>query len=127
MNRARHTLVDGRTYWTTGSTPDGAAPDRVVRLLPVYDEYLVAYRDRDAVPHGPTAIRSRSGGFVAFQHALVIAGKVAGTWKTVRNAHGITIQVSPLRRLTRFERGAIVESVARYGRFLDVPASLRVV
>ena len=126
MNRARHEVVDGGTYWSLSGTGAGDTRQRTVHLLPVYDEYLVAYRDREAVPHGRPAIKSRSRGSVTFQHALVIAGQVAGTWKTVRNASGLTVDVIPLRRLTGSERRALAETTARYGRFLDVPVSLSV-
>ena len=60
-----------------GGCPD--APRSV--SCPIYDEDLVSYRDRVAVPHssgtvgaGPTT--------VTFRHALVISGQVAGTWNT---------------------------------------------
>jgi Winged helix DNA-binding domain len=93
-------------------------------LLPIYDEYLVAYRDRDAVPHRTSVIESRTRGPVTFQHALVIAGQVAGTWKARRNAGGLEVEVFPLRRLTGPERRALLETAAHYGRFLDTPISL---
>ena len=127
MNRAPHTVVDGRMYWSLGAAPAGAATRRkTVHLLPVYDEYLVAYRDRDAVPHKAPAIRSGSRQGAAFQHALVIAGQIAGTWKPVRNAAGVRVDVIPLRRLTGPERRALDQTAARYGRFLDVPVSLSI-
>jgi winged helix DNA-binding protein len=127
MNKARDEVVDGRTYWTIGRTPAVATARGTVHLLPVYDEYLVAYRDRDAVPHPASTIRSGSRGTVTFQHALVIAGQVAGTWKPGRKASGVVVDVIPLRPLTRPERRGLDETAARYGRFLDVPVSLSIV
>jgi hypothetical protein len=54
MNRARKQEVDGRTYWTLGqTTPPRRVHETAAHLLPIYDEFLVAYRDREAVPHGP--------------------------------------------------------------------------
>jgi hypothetical protein len=125
MNRARHEVIEGKAYWSLGGTTAGVTR-RTVHLLPVYDEYLVAYRDRDAVPHGPPAIKSRVRGTMTFQHSLVIDGQVAGTWKPVRNARELIVDVIPLRRLTGPERRALAETAARYGRFLDVPVSLSV-
>jgi hypothetical protein len=126
MNRARHEVVEGQAYWSLGGTTVGGTRRTTVHLLPVYDEYLVAYRDREAVPHGPPAIQSRSRGSVTFQHALVIAGQVAGAWRPVRHARELIVDVIPLRRLTGPERRALAEAAARYGRFLDVPVSLSV-
>ena len=52
--KARPREQDGRTYWTL---PSVTVPPRStqVHLLPIYDEFLVAYRDRVAVPHGPSS------------------------------------------------------------------------
>jgi hypothetical protein len=56
----------------------------------------------------------------------VIAGQVAGSWKTVRNASGVSVDAIPLRPLTGPERRALAETAARYARFLDAPVSLSI-
>ena len=117
MIRAVREDLGGRSYWTHGSAPRGTARGDMAHLLPIYDEYLVAYRDREAVPHGPSTIASRRGS-VTFQHALVVNGEVAGTWRTTRRGDDVSIHVVPLRRLSRVERGAVAEAVRRYERFL---------
>ena len=126
MIRARPENVNGLTYWTVGRAP--AVPTRrgTVHLLPVYDEYLVAYRDRDAVPHTASRVGSRPGGPVTFLHALVITGQVAGTWRTAPHADGVVLDVAPLRRLTGPEKRALAGTAARYGRFLDAPVTLSI-
>ena len=118
MNRARSLEVDGITYWSVGRASgmnDG--PDTGVHLLPVYDEYLVAYRDHRAVPRPPYV-------FGSFQHALVIGGQVAGGWRTIVGAKGLGLEVTPLRRFTAAERLAVAQAAGRYGQYLDVPVSL---
>jgi hypothetical protein len=136
ITRARPTAIDGLTYWSTAAWgPASAGPkDRrrpasrapIVSLLPIYDEYLVAYRDRVAVPHTvPARVESTSGNAVTFQHALVINGQVAGTWRTPRpRAGGLPIDVVPLRRLSGAERRALAVEAARYGRFLGTSISM---
>ncbi len=123
MIRARELTVDRTSYWTLGASR--VRPRRQpVQLLPVYDEYLVAYRDRVAVPHGPSMLRTRAGGYVQFQHALVIGGQVAGTWRAVAQRDRVDVNVAPLRPLTTAETRAVRREVARYERFLGVPVSL---
>ena len=125
MNKARRTDADGRTYWTIGDPSRGATRDDLVHLLPIYDEYIVAYRDREAVPHGPSTIRTRSraADSVTFQHTLVIGGHVAGTWRRMQNARAAAIDVVPLRRLSRLERLAVGDAAARYEQFLCAPVT----
>jgi Winged helix DNA-binding domain len=124
MNRARREERGGLTYWTVGSAVRPATRDDRVHLLPIYDEYLVAYRDRAAVPHGHSAIASRANTPVTFQHALVIAGQVAGTWRTARGSRTMRIEVVPLRRMTEREQRAVADAIDRYRRFLDVPVDV---
>jgi hypothetical protein len=120
MNRARSREVDGLKYWTIGREPGSASrPRSGVHLLPIYDEYLVAYRDHRAVPRPAYAIGN-------FLHALVIGGQVAGTWRTIPDDRGFVIDVRTLRRLTAGERRGLAQAVARYRRFLGVPVSLSV-
>jgi hypothetical protein len=126
MNRAKSAVVDGCTYWTVGHTARPGKSGANAHLLPIYDEYLVSYRDRYAVPHGPRVVKSRSRGSVTFQHALVIAGQVAGTWRTPRTADGTAIDVVPLRTLTKLERSQVEEAGERYGRFIGAPVTVTI-
>jgi Winged helix DNA-binding domain len=126
INRAQTVIVDGTTYWRMGDESRKALAKRTVHLLPIYDEYLVSYRDRQAVPHGPTIVPSRSRGAVTFQHALVIGGQVAGTWRITRTAERVSLEVIPLRNLTRIERTELGLAAERYSRFLGMPVSMKV-
>ncbi len=120
MIGARSHDVDGLRYWTIGrGTGARARRKSNVDLLPVYDEYLVAYRDHQAVPRPAYVLGS-------FQHALVIGGQVAGAWRTVFSTESVALNVTALRRLTPVERRKLAQAAARYGRFLRVPVSLSV-
>jgi len=123
MNRAKPEAIDGRTYWSIAHRSSGVERPEKVFLLPVYDEYLVAYRDRDAVPHGAALNATGPGGPLPFQNPLVIDGQVAGTWKPVSQAGGVVVQVSA-RALKRAERRALAEAAERYGRFLGADVTV---
>ena len=97
----------------------GGARSGLVHLLPVYDEYLVAYRDHHAVPR-----QTASRGTVP--RAVVAAGYVAGAWNAVRTAGGLVVEVTPQRPLTGRERHALTEAGLRYGCFLEATVSIRV-
>lgn len=75
MIRARREDVGGRSYWTYASAPRGAIRDGMAHLLPIYDEFLVAYRDREAVPHGPSTVASSRRGPVTFSTRSSSVGK----------------------------------------------------
>ena len=86
-------------------TPRRSTPEAY--LLPAFDEYLVAYKDREAVGNslGP---------------AVIVEGKIAGTWTRTNNQ--ITVQL--LRALTNSERSAITKAADRYAAFLELPADV---
>jgi hypothetical protein len=120
MNRARSGDVDGIQYWTLGRESIGTLRGKgTLHLLPIYDEYLVAYRDHHVVPR-PAYLMGN------FQHSLVIGGQVAGTWRTSAGRNGVAVQVETLRPLSDSERRMVAREARRYSRFLDNPVSLSV-
>ena len=127
MIRAKRHDLDGCTYyWTRASSAVRRTAAAAVHLLPIYDEYLVAYRDRVLVPHGPSKIAAIKGHTVTFQHALVIDGGVAGTWRQTRTPRALVVAVTPLRRLTSPERREIEAAGQRYEQFLQSPVKVAI-
>ena len=108
MIRARSKTIDGLTYWTTSRVRSPAADDRPVHLLPIYDEYLVAYRDRIAVPQ-PTL----------FRNSLVVAGQMAGGWRAVANRGVVAVNIMPTRGLSAREMRAAERAAAGYAAFAN--------
>jgi len=127
MIKPRRREADGLIYWTAGAPPRGSARTHDVHLLPIYDEYLVAYRDRVAVPHHAGAMMSfRARAPFAFLHALVVDGQVAGTWRAIDRGRSMTVEVVPLRRLTPRDRRELDDAAEGYGRFTGTSVSMSV-
>ena len=126
ITQADQHIADGHTYWTIGSAGTRQRRPAGVHLLPIYDEYVVAYRDRTLVPHGPSRIAAAPGQSVTFQHALVIAGRIAGTWRMTRGPRTMSIAVTPLRRLTAAEKTGVTAAALEYERFLGTPVAIRI-
>jgi len=105
----------GRTYWLAPGA--GAAPPiaPTARLLPNYDEYLIAYKDRELV--------LARGGDV-FAHQLVVDGRLAGSWTRTLSRNGVEVAVAPYAKLSRPHARALDAEVARLGRFLGSKATL---
>ena len=125
MIRATAEQIDDLEYWSVPRTvraTSGSGP--MAHLLPIYDEYLNSYRDRALVPHSPAMSNRSFGGDAAFQHALVVSGLVAGTWRATVGATSTCIRVVPLRALTRVEQRAVHEAGKRYETFLGTPVEL---
>lgn len=117
MIRAARMSINGLDYWTVGSPPRAAAAPPQAHLLPIYDEYVVAYRDRGLVPHGPSVVRSQNEAII-FQHAIIVDGQITGTWRSgaAPRTGGTTRHY--LRRLTRDEGRAVERAAVRHARFM---------
>ena len=94
-------------------------------LLPNYDEYLIAYRDRGAVID-PERARNL-GVFTSreFLHQVVVDGRVAGSWRREITDTRVLVEAWPYSKLTRRDVEALDEQAARYGLFLKRPHELR--
>ena len=113
----------GKAVLSGAPGPDSVA--RATFLLPNYDEYLVAYKDRDAGVSTLVAQRVGAGKFDAYAHLLVVDGKLAGTWRRDVAARSARVIVSPFGRLTRESSRALDSATARFARFLELPAEWR--
>jgi hypothetical protein len=120
------TDLDGLAYWSAGRIGSRTTTAAAL-LLPNYDEYLVAYRDRAAVidPTRAANVVARSGGAIA--NHLVIDGRLAGGWSRTVKGNTVVIEVSPYKKLSPAHVRAVRNAVDCYGEFLGLPASLALV
>lgn len=105
------------TYYVDASAPSTASVVGTVHLLPAYDEFIVAYRDREAVPYAFYGATRP----LPYLNPLVAGGLIVGTWGRVKRATGVVLDVVLQRRLTRRERESLELAVARYAGFLRQP------
>jgi len=88
-----------------------------VHLLPPFDEYTVAYKDRAAIIDPAFAKRVNAGGGI-LNAVVVVNGLVAGTWKRALQGNSVDIAVSPFRALSTRETRALEKEGTRYAAFL---------
>jgi hypothetical protein len=106
----RSTTIDGLTYWTVGPRRSVEDPRDDVYLLPIFDEYLVAYRDLVAVPR-------EKAFYGLLPQAVVCGGAVVGTWKVVTQRGQRKIDLALGRKLTGGARDHLDRAIDRYTRF----------
>ncbi len=114
-------VVDDRTYFFVPSKDAAPAAAPTGFLLPNYDEYLVAYKDRDAGVSTIVAQRMVAGKFDAYAHPLVLNGALAGTWRRDVSGKAARVSVSPFGRLSRENSHTIDAAVDRFAKFLEMP------
>jgi hypothetical protein len=115
-------VIEGQAYWF----PSRAASKRQLKngvaahLLPAYDEYTVAYKDRRAVL-SPTHANESKG---ILSPTILMNGRVVGTWKRSFQKDTVVITPSPFARLNNTEAQALTTASNRYGKFLGASALL---
>ena len=90
-----------------------------VVLLPPYDEYTVAYRDRSAALDPKHAAAARNG---IFSPTIVLDGRISGLWTRRLEQDAVAIALKPFAPLTGASARLVAREAARYGRFLGRPA-----
>lgn len=120
--RLGNEVIDGQTCWFSAVAPAAKPISSAAFLLPPYDEYTIAYKDRSAVLDAPKNRLVSSNGI--FWPTIVLDGRVAGTWKRELRKESVVITLSPFAPLQKKERQAVAAAAERYGAFLGMPAVL---
>ncbi len=115
-------MSDGQTYWLSLSTPAvGEGKPPAAHLLPAFDEYTVAYKERGAVLH-PSHTRLSNAAFAVLGPTVILDGRAVGTWKRTLKKESALIETSLWKTLKRDERSALDAAAQRYGAFVGLPA-----
>ena len=115
--------IAGQVYWSDSPTAALAATAPIAHLLPIYDEYTVAYKDRSAVLAPEYAARSDAGNGI-FRAPILIEGRVVGTWTRKLKRNAVVISPNLFRGMTGDEEKALAAAAEQYGVFLGLPAEL---
>lgn len=111
---------DGRRGWTLGAVE----PVQAVRLLPMFDNYLIGYRDRTAMLDPALHAKVYVGGII--KATVVRDGRVIGIWRLDRSGRMTTIRITPFEPLRRPQRRDLDEERADIERFLGRPVGLTI-
>ena len=107
--------IDERVYWLSPSTPTLKVASPTAYLLPPYDEYTVAYKDRSAVLDPAYAEQTGNG---IFGPTIVVDGQIVGTWKRAFRKDAVVITQDLFIPLDEAQQQAVAEATERYSRFV---------
>jgi Winged helix DNA-binding domain len=120
LEMSRHHLAEeeigGSRYWLAPSARSLGQPRRAAYLLPPYDEFLIAYKDRSA-SLDPGLWRSGAGRG-PYAAPVVLDGRVIGGWRRASSGDSVTITFDLPGRLPSADAPRIEEAARRYGDFL---------
>jgi hypothetical protein len=114
------TDVDGRPGYRLGEVEATGA----VRLLAAFDNYLLGYRDREAILEAELRGQIYEGGMI--HPAVLVDGRVVGRWALARGRDPARITVRPFEPLPRPVLRGIDAEIADIARFLSRPVTLEI-
>jgi hypothetical protein len=109
-----HEIINGQAYWFSNQLPE-VKKDKGVYLLPAFDEYNIAYQNREFSVDPKNPIKTQNG---IFKPTLLVNGSVAGLWKRTEKKDTVQIEVEPFIKLSGLAAGKITVEAKRYGKFL---------
>jgi hypothetical protein len=109
---------DGRRGWTLGAVE----PAPAFRLLPMFDNYLLGYRDRTAMLDQRLHPRVYVGGII--KATVVCDGRVIGIWRLERSARTAAVRVTPFEPFNRRHHDELDRERADIERYLGRPVGL---
>jgi hypothetical protein len=110
--------ISGEAHWSSAEPRPLPAPRQSVYLLPQYDEYTVAYKQRaplrdPAFPNDP---------FLILGPVVVVDGLLVGSWKRTQAKSGVILAILLYRSLNEEQRSQLEQAVTSYGQFVGMPA-----
>ena len=113
----RSERIEDVVYWYAERKGSALARDLAAHavLLPPYDEYTVAYRERAAALDPRHAEAARNG---ILGPTILLKGRAAGTWTRRLENGRVAVALTPFAPSGTASARAVAAAAGRYGRFL---------
>jgi hypothetical protein len=122
-----HRASNGKDYWFDPSADRQPKAALVAHLLPNFDEYTVAYRDRAEMVHADRPFEARLFSFGSIlSNVVIVGGRVRGSWRRSLARDAVRVEARMLDRLKPAESRAVEAAGRRLGEFLERPVDLTV-
>jgi hypothetical protein len=115
--------IAGEIHWLASGGKELVKFEDQTLLLPAFDEYVLAYRNRSTVldPEHNAQVITKNG---LFHPVVVQNAKVTATWKrTVKKTH-VELEFSPFKKFTSKDIESLQPAVEAYGKFLEKPVKI---
>lgn len=112
-----------KVYWGPPKT-DAVPSLKSAHLLPAFDEYTVAYKNRDAIlDRSHTKLSIPSSGLLG--PVIILNGEAVGNWTKRRDTNSTAISLTLYRTLTKPEKSLVADAVDRYAAFFGLSSDSR--
>jgi Winged helix DNA-binding domain len=120
--------IGGAEHFLAAAGADDAPPAAARRrtyLLAGFDEFMLGYKDRDAILEPQHAAKVVPGANGVFRPIIVTGGRIVGTWSRSATARSLRITVQPFAGAGPKLVAQVGPEANRYRTFLGLPASCK--
>lgn len=112
--------IDEKTYWFSPQKRIVKAESPKAFLLSIYDEYIIAYKDRSTLAEERHVEKQLQMGS-ALANIMILDGRIVGTWKRELKKDKVMVKLNPLRDFSDSEYEAFEAAARQYSTFLELP------
>jgi hypothetical protein len=94
-----------------------------IHLLPIYDEYIMGYKKREAILQVYQNIKPKPA--LGYDSTIVSDGQIIGTWRRVIKPKHIDLQHKPFHPFTALQKIEFKKAVDRYQKFTGLEVILQ--
>jgi hypothetical protein len=109
-------VIEAQTYYFPGNINLKSTTYPEISLLPVYDEFIMGYKDRSAI----FQLRKSLKPDLPFYDCMIVYdGQIIGTWKRTILKESIIMQCQFFRPLNKNQRNRFDKAIRRFETFTD--------
>jgi len=110
--------IDFKTFYFFEDTTDLIRPE--IYLLPNYDEYTIAYSDRQALFENVDHKKLDERQNALFNNVVIINGKVEGLWRRTIKSKAVEVEFRLFKKLSVSEAENLEKVTHKYASFLGL-------
>ena len=107
--------VEDIDFFLSSDISFNTQPFQNFHLLPVYDEFIMGYKDRSAIMQLRNSMTSQAA--FRFDNIIIFEGQIVGTWKRKMNKHSIDLVYDFFKPLDKKQFRLLEEAIHRFGEF----------
>lgn len=121
LAKLKNVEIEGKTYYFA-KPASSDIPSPIAHLLPNYDEYFIAYKDRSAFSNFKMVYKTSFDDLS--YHLLALDGQLAGGWKRKITPKQFEISLKLFVKLTAEQKKALAIATERLHKFTGLPVTI---
>jgi hypothetical protein len=118
-NKLHAITADGAEYYVSDDAVFTGKPVEDICLLPIYDEYIMGYKDRSAIMEYAKSRKAESS--FKYDCMIIYDGQIIGTWKRTITSKRIELKYDLFSTLTDVQQEKFRDAMNRFARFNGLP------